>query len=78
MKKSVLFAVLIASATAAMAAKTSYWPVEETFTAIYPYPYPSEETVYPVFPESYPVYPQDGAYPEAKPFEPIAYPFPAS
>ena len=64
MKKVLFLAVFVASATAVMAAKNSSWPVGETFPATFPFPHPSQETVYPVFPKTFPVYPQSYVYPE--------------
>jgi len=73
MNKTLLLAVMVASATAAMAAKTSGWPVGDTFPVTFPYP--SEEVVFPK--SSYPVFPKDTMFPEPEPYWPVA-PFPAS
>ena len=72
MKRSLFCAALVASATAATAAKANAWPVGDTFPVTFPYP--SEEVV---FPKSFPVFPQETMFPEPEPYWQVA-PFPAS
>lgn len=69
MKKAFL-AVLVASATAAMAATTSREPAgfPESFPVEIVYP----ESVFPVFPKTYPVFPQEVVFPEPVAYWPIA------
>ena len=66
MKKALFLAAFVAVATTVMAAKNSSWPVGDTFPATFP----SQENVYPVFPEAFPVFPQDCVFPESYPVFP--------
>lgn len=77
MKKSILLTVLLASATAAMAAFS--WPVGEKFPMTFPFPSEvvSPRHPFPVFPGSFPVFPQDNAFPEHASSCPVAAPIPA-
>lgn len=70
MKKALFLAAFVAIATAVMAANNSSWPVGDTFPATFPFPYHSQENVYPVFPEVFPVFPQDCVFPESYPVYP--------
>ena len=68
MKKVLFLAAFVVSATAVMAAENSSWPVGDTSPATFPCP--SQENVYPVFPEAFPVFPQDCVFPVSYPVYP--------